>query len=137
MAGRPTKYTPERAQHIKDALRAGNTRTASVLSCGIAYSTFLDWLEAYPHFASDIEKAEAEAEMRKVRVIDEAAEVTWQAAAWWLERRRSKDYGRTLKEVSGPDGGPIPVAVQFTTEDALDIIKRGIVTEEPDGDLTQ
>lgn len=32
----------------------------------------------------------------------------WTAAAWWLERRMPERYARRV-EVSGPEGGPIPV----------------------------
>ena len=34
----------------------------------------------------------------------------WRPAAWSLEHRRPKDYGRQRLEVTGADGGPVPLA---------------------------
>jgi hypothetical protein len=46
-------------------------------------------------FSDAIKKAESEAEVRMVaHVLKAATDGTWQAAAWWLERRRPTDYGR-------------------------------------------
>jgi hypothetical protein len=43
--------------------------------------------------------------------IEQAASEHWQAAAWKLERRYPKDYGRSVQqhEVGGPDGGPLTI----------------------------
>jgi predicted nucleic acid-binding protein len=90
---RPTKYTPEVVDAILDALRAGNTRRASVAAAGVSEDSFGRWLAAYADFADVVRKAEAE--QRFVRRIARAVEEgTWQAAAWWLERRRREDWGR-------------------------------------------
>ena len=92
---RPTKYTPEVVEAILDALRAGNTRRASVAAAGVSEDSFARWLAAYADFADAVRKAEAEAEQRFVRRIERAVEAgTWQAAAWGLERRRRDDWGR-------------------------------------------
>ena len=95
--GRKTKLTAERQKLITDALRGGNTRTASVGYGNIDYKTFLNWLRRgedeeegiYVQFLQAVKKAEADAEVRNVALIQRAAnDGTWQAAAWWLERRR-------------------------------------------------
>lgn len=99
---RPMKYTKERAQAIIDALRAGNTRTASVAYASIAYTTFLRWLEANESFANDVKKAEADAEVRNVAIIQTAAKTTWTAAAWWLERRKHQEW-RQRKDLNVKD----------------------------------
>src|SRR5262249_15332874 len=41
-------------------------------------------------FADAIEKAESDAEVRFTTIVAEAAAGSWQAAAWWLERRRTR-----------------------------------------------
>jgi hypothetical protein len=92
---RPTKYTAERAQQIADALTAGNTRRASAAAAGITERTFERWMLRFDGFVAAIEKAETEAEVAHVATIRAAAhDGTWQASAWWLERRRSDDWGK-------------------------------------------
>jgi transposase len=92
---RPTKYTPERAQQIVDALTAGNTRRAAAAAAGVSEDSLERWLGRFAGFAGAIQKAEAEAELDHVGTIQAAAaNGSWQASAWWLERRRSDDWGR-------------------------------------------
>lgn len=90
---RPSKFTPERRKRIIEAIRQGNTRKAAVAQAGINYDTFCQWLRQHPEFSDQVKNAEAEAELASVKVIREAAITTWQAAAWWLERRRPEDWG--------------------------------------------
>jgi hypothetical protein len=64
---------------------------------GITETTFHDWMGRFPEFAASVMKAEAEAEVRNQNIIVRAAHNgTWQAAAWWLERRRPQDYARRV-----------------------------------------
>jgi hypothetical protein len=98
VAGRPSKRTPEREARLLEALRAGNTRKAACHYAGIEIHTFLNWVNRFSHFSQAVEKAEGDAEVRMVAQIAQAAQTgTWQAAAWWLERRRPDDYGRREK----------------------------------------
>jgi pyruvate/2-oxoglutarate dehydrogenase complex dihydrolipoamide acyltransferase (E2) component len=96
--GRPSKQTPEREARLIEALRAGNTRKAACHYAGIEERTFQRWMQHSVAFVASIEKAESDAEVRMVAQIAKAAQDgTWQAAAWWLERRRSDDYARREK----------------------------------------
>jgi len=83
----------------------GNTIQASCAAAGIHRTTYYDWLDRgrdgdesngglYVMFAEMIEKAESAAEMDHVSNIKSAGRVTWQASAWWLERRNPKDWGK-------------------------------------------
>lgn len=92
---RPSKFTEACREAILTALRAGNTRTAAAAYARIDRSTFKLWLQRYPTFLADVEKAEADAEVAMVANIRKAVnDGTWTAAAWWLERRRHEDWGR-------------------------------------------
>jgi hypothetical protein len=51
----------------------------------------------------------AEAEMRDVALIAQAAKENWQAAAWRLERKYPARWGRTQHEVTGKDGKPVEI----------------------------
>lgn len=93
--GRPSKYTPERVQRITAALAAGNTRRAAAVYGGISEDTLGAWVRNFADFAESVKSAEAQAEVAHVANIAQAANGgTWQASAWWLERRRHADWGK-------------------------------------------
>lgn len=114
------------------ALRAGNSRRNAAACAGIDPATFYRWLAlddpltgpiivgADEHgpirltlsegatFRDAVEKAEALAESEAVSlVLSSAIGGSWQAAAWWLERRRREDWPRPIQQLAGRDGGPI------------------------------
>ena len=91
--GRPTKHTPETELAILNALRVGNTRTDSALAAGISYELLRQWCGSL-EFLAAVQRAEAEARLRMVGIIAKAAVNTWQAAAWFLERREPEHWGR-------------------------------------------
>lgn len=94
-AGRISKYSPERVERILSLLRAGNTRNTSAQASGISVDTFGRWLVAHADFAQAVKESEAEAEASHVQNIATAAvKGSWQASAWWLERRRHAEWGR-------------------------------------------
>lgn len=127
MVGRPTKCTPERVKRIIDALKGGNTRSASAAYGGIDPETFSNWMargakdeEPFLGFSIQVKAAEAEAEVRNVAIIQTAAKDKWQAAAWWLERRRPKDYAQTHKHTGSDGESPVEFVVDLVSppEDA-------------------
>lgn len=100
--GRPTKLTPARRRKICKALADGNTRKTSSEASGISRRTFSRWMamgedeKKGPHRAlrDAVLQAEAEATSEAVACLRKAAHRDWRAAAWWLERRRPKEWGR-------------------------------------------
>ena len=113
---RPTRCTPEVTQRVADAIRGGNYANVAARYAGIGERTFYKWMERaasgeepFVQFQQAIKEAEAAAEVRNMALIQQAAQAgTWQASAWYLERRYPSRYGRRDRlEHSGPDGGPI------------------------------
>lgn len=99
MAGRAIQRDEAR-ERVCTALAAGNTRRAACAFAGISEDTLANWLRRHSDFAEAVKKAEGDAEVRNVAIISRAAQQgTWQAAAWWLERRYPHDYGRSVQEV--------------------------------------
>jgi hypothetical protein len=93
--GRPSKFNRKRAAAILDAIRKGATRSAAAASAGVSERSLYEWQQEFPQFSQSIKKADAEAEMAMIDVIRTAAEKgTWQAAAWWLERRHPESWRR-------------------------------------------
>ncbi len=97
MAARGTKYTPDRIERILTALRAGNTRKVACSYASIDQDTLTNWMHRYSDFSERVKKAEDEAEMTSVTIIRQAARENWTAAAWWLERRKSQDWGKVVR----------------------------------------
>ena len=117
---RPTKLTPVTKEDIIKALRAGNSRRDSALYAGISETTFYSWMARgregeplYSEFLEAVEKAEAQSVVRNVAIIQRAAEETWQAAAWWLERKRPDDWGRRQRMDIGADKEELEVIVKI------------------------
>jgi hypothetical protein len=93
--GRPSKYTPERVKRITDALAAGNSRRAAAAYGGISDDALGAWVRNFADFAEAVKSAEAQAEVSHVANIAQAARGgSWQASAWWLERRRHQEWGK-------------------------------------------
>ena len=65
---------------------------------GISYETYRIWQTEKPVFSVAIKKAEAECKVARIQTILKASEKSWQAAAWWLERRCPDEYSRIPKE---------------------------------------
>lgn len=117
MSGRPTKLDDLSAKKIVDTIAAGGSRSAAAGAARVHRSTLMGWLArgrdgepGYSDFLDRVKKAEAEAELAMVAVVRSAAvSGTWQAAAWWLERRRSTTYAlrRDPRAGSKPDSSPL------------------------------
>ena len=134
---RKSKLTPQRQQRICEALRAGNTRAASAAYGGIDESTLYRWIArgeaatrgAYSEFRKAIKEAESAAEIRNVALIQKAAQETWTAAAWWLERRKPDDWARReTRRIEGHDGGPVKTQQQHTTQYDLESLDTDQLT---------
>jgi len=106
--GRQSKLNAERQARLCEALRAGNTRAAAADYAGIGERTLYRWIRRgedegngeYWRLWQAVKKAEADAEVRNVAIIQQAAKKTWQAAAWWLERRRPSRWALRQPEGS-------------------------------------
>lgn len=88
-------------QKICAAIREGQTRKVAAELAGVSWSSLKNWVARgrepgadakYVAFLAAVQKADAEAEAVMVETVRTHAVTTWQAAAWWLERRRQKTY---------------------------------------------
>ena len=101
-SGRPTSLTPEVQRRVCDAIAAGNTRHDAAEYAGVGASTLRAWLARgrrqrrgkFQALLAAVKKAEADAVVRNVAIIQKAANKSWQVAAWWLERKRGEDWSQ-------------------------------------------
>jgi hypothetical protein len=126
--GAPLKLTPERQAAICDAIRAGVRPETAAVYNGVAARSYYRWMECgrgadsepiYKAFVQAVEVALAEWEARDVLLIGEAAKSDWRAAAWRLERRLPRVYGRRERhEIANADEGSfrITAAPSFDPE---------------------
>jgi len=112
-SGRPQCYTAAKAALIVEAIRRGMPLKLAAAAGGVSYNTFVRWRndgsnpDGPPHlkaFLNQIRMVEAEAAQRIVGLIESAAEKSWQAAAWMLERRYPEIYGKNAEPPSRPLG---------------------------------
>ena len=99
------KYNKEMVEKIVKLLEAGNYNETACEYVGISEDTFYRWIKEKSEFSESVKKAKAKAVARNVMIIEKAAQKTWQAAAWWLERTNYKRWGRKERiSVDTPDG---------------------------------
>lgn len=106
------KYSPEKTEEICEHLRTGMTRVDTCILSDIHYDTFTEWMKK-PEFSEAIKKAEISNKQRSAVIIQQAAKKSWQAAAWWLERKYKDEYA-TRNELTGKEGGKIEGMVVYT-----------------------
>ena len=101
MAGRKSKLTKERQKAILTAIAQGNYVAAVCVANGISPTTYFSWLERgrhgespYLEFLNAVTRAEQRGQVKLVSLIHSHAERDWRAAAFLLERRHRKDWGR-------------------------------------------
>lgn len=117
--GRRPKLTPNLQLKICNALRASSYRSIAAQAVGIGVSTLYHWLDLgrqdgspriYREFLEAVEAAEAESEMTLAANVTSAAKKDWRAAAFILERKFPKRWGKKDEVTStsqGPGGGPV------------------------------
>jgi transposase len=109
--GRRTKLTDATQKVIVDSIAAGVPQKYAAQRAGIGERTLAGWLAAgrkatkgpFLQFLQAVKKAEADAIARNVAIVQKAAGKSWQAAAWWLERRHHEDFGRKDRTIIQPE----------------------------------
>jgi transposase len=98
MRGKRRALTPELQRTICEAIEAGNTRECAAGMAGVSERWLHEHMAKHAEFAAAIACADAVAEAHHVKVVQRAASRgTWQAAAWWLERRRPQVWGQRVR----------------------------------------
>ena len=154
------KFSKERQDAFVTAISAGCTYQIACGAARIVYMTYRDWmrkgelelqalaasgeevdeLPQYAAFYLAVKQAEQEHAARMLAFINTAAAnpQTWQAAAWMLERRHVREYGRQITETVGKDDGPIQkkITVIEIEKDKRDVDEdfNNAIADDPDGD---
>ena len=113
------KYNTEIIDELLKYIEAGNYVTTACECVGLNPKTFYEWLndETKSNISNTIiQKAKSRAIARNVAVIQVAAKNNWTASAWFLERKKSEDWGRKDNVKLSGDSDK-PVVVRFKNSD--------------------
>src|SRR3990167_4887970 len=117
------KYSKEIVDELCKYVRAGNTHLDSAILSGISEETFYKWKrektkdgspnpDYHIQFSEALKKAEQECKARNIAIIQRAADKSWQAAAWYLERRYHDQYAlKTVMEHSSDPEKPLTIKI--------------------------
>jgi len=121
---KPYKLIDEQIQErLLQAIRLGAFIEHACYYAGINSSTFRQWrqkategIEPYKSFWIRINEAESEAIMRRLARIENAGkEGSWQADAWYLERKYPDKFGRRDRlELAGDPNAPVEVELNWS-----------------------
>ena len=92
--GRPTVITPSVEASIIAALRIGVTLGVSARAAGVSRATVYKHRKENKSFRTRVDRAVSEGEKELVNKI--TGNDQWQSAAWLLERRFGKRWGKKL-----------------------------------------
>ena len=108
------KLTQELIDELCKLKQAGSTNKSVCDGAGIGETAFYDWYKKgeidlennktttiFAKFTKSYKKSETVHKLKRIKVIQEAADMgSWQAAAWELERCYPAEYGRrTISEI--------------------------------------
>lgn len=111
---KPRKFTPDKQATYLGYLKMGTPRVHAAHAVGIHYDTAADFTTANSDFSEAVKEAEGYAVTLAVGKIQQASLDTWQAAAWYLERRYHQDFGRKVALIGGnEEDQPISIKVRM------------------------
>ncbi len=101
-AGRPTNLTPEVHKQITEDIAGGMYAQVAAARAGITEQTFYTWLKrgqeeesgVYREFTECVLTSAGEAEKNATDSVQSRFGDDWKSAAWWLERRFPKRWGK-------------------------------------------
>lgn len=144
--GRPIKLTPDIQQKIVEAIKMGNYIETAAAFAGISKNTLYEWLKRgarekeriagtnrkpkaseapFVRFSDVVEKAMADAEVRDVLIIANAAKENWQAAAWRLERKYPDRWGRADRFRQDQNNNAALNALAAAIKESAEILAKG------------
>lgn len=143
--------TPAVHDAIIEHVRAGAHGSVAAAACGVPQTTFSDWVtkgldpectspnrDAYRALVVAIAEAEASVESRTVRRVLDASEQTWQAAAWYLERKHKERWARADQlDVTSRGQGLFDVLLRVDADRRGEMIEGEVIGELPDAVSSQ
>ena len=126
-------------ERLLQAIRLGAFIEHACYYAGINSSTFRQWrqkasenIEPYASFWLRVNEAESEAIMRRLARIENAGkDGSWQADAWYLERKYPDKFGRRDRvELAGDPNAPVEIQLNWSDGKLINRNNEIIMQEE-------
>lgn len=91
------KATPKTLSIVLDAIAQGLTQRDASALAGISEDTLSLWKRQDSDFSEQIRQKEIECKLGHIKNIKEASKKSWQASAWWLERKYKDEFALKSK----------------------------------------
>ena len=126
-------------ERLLQAIRLGAFIEHACYYAGINSSTFRQWrqkasenIEPYASFWLRVNEAESEAIMRRLARIENAGkDGSWQADAWYLERKYPDKFGgRDRVELAGDPNAPVEIQLNWADGKLINRNNEIIMQEE-------
>jgi transposase len=129
-----TKFNTETCTQIIKLLEQGNYRKTAAALAGVDESTFYKWIKRgeeaksgkHFQFIQSVKRAEEKAKAYHLQQIRKASEKgSWQASAWYLERKHYKEWGRKQQIDMAAD-------VKNKIEGKVDVVYNDPISQDPE-----
>ena len=119
---RPTKYRKEMCQELIDSMSEGFSKEATAAKLGISKDTLYRWDKEHPEFSDAIKEGEIKSQLfwEEIGMDGMRGKIQGFNATTWIFNMKNRHNWTDKKEVSGPDGGDIPVRFIVDYVDAED-----------------
>lgn len=109
--GRPSKYSPAYCNEIIELMGQGLSLTAAAAEIGIHRDTVYDWEKEIPEFSDAIKLARGKRTLKLERDLLSAPDGPTVTSRIFALKNAAPDEWRDKQEVSGPNGGAIPLVI--------------------------
>jgi hypothetical protein len=100
LGGRATKKTKDTIKRLYDGIRRGIPYVMCCELAGISEECFFKWRRQNPAFNAEVLRLTRESVFSLLDTLKEAHQQSWQSAAFMLERRWPKFYGRAEAQLN-------------------------------------
>ena len=128
--GRPTKLTPETVTKLEEVFVIDGTVEEACFYAEISRNAYYEWIKANPALNDRFEALRQRPFLKARQTIVKALDNPHDAQ-WFLERKKKKEFA-VRTELSGPDGGDIPIPIYGSK--SVKVNEGKIETEGYNGD---
>jgi hypothetical protein len=121
--GRPTKYTEETVERLREAPADGMPIKSACVVAGIGVTTLAEWREQNPGLEERMSKAREVARQKALQSIQAAGEKVWRAHAEWLKLAFPADYRASANKIEVSETAYGSSGVVLIEEERLRLIE--------------